>query len=762
MGSETRARLALGGLLATSLISYELVFEGDGYVGPVLLACLLAMGISALARRWGAGPILTFEFSLAGLFLYLTIVFQAGESFWGLPTPASATGLTRLIRLGYDTSQVDYAPVPVRAGYVIMIVVGFWMATTCAEIATFRWRRPVIAAIPCMTLFSVATIVGTSAGSFFFLALFLIALLTFWATEASHRLRSWGRWMSTWDNRPDEEPERVTGALARRMGASCIAATLIAPIFIPTLGGGWLPWRSGKGVGSGSGSGGGNVNLLVDIAPKLIDQTDIELFTVRAPSAAYWRLASLVDYDGRLWHELDGDRQSAEDGATFATFGPSNKELIQQIEITGLEGEFLPAATHPVRLEGQVAEFDPDTLDLKVDDVTEGMTYTVSSSIPEPTYRGLRKATIPESPPGGDPAYLETGPISDDVGNLLTQWTGDEQTDFEKLLAIQNHLRSSEFDYRTDVEATESRDYLGDFLLETKAGFCQQFSTAFALLARELGYPSRVSVGFLSGSAAPAEEGLLFTVSGTDAHAWPEVYFEDYGWVAFEPTARSISSIPRYTTPATSSTPSGPGGPGDTADGPAPDDPGVAGGTNDLRDRFLVPRDETTPEPVEEPAWQAAFLRLALVMGGLLLLWAVAVPTLKAERLKRAYRRARTPAETAIAAFMHFEFDAAEVFLPRSAAEPATSFAARLGGLHRVPPQTADRLARLYEAAVYSPGGITDTQAAEAKKLATQLAAIMWARSSMWQKAWRLFSVRSLLPQPGTRWPRGRHVPAPT
>ena len=57
-----------------------------------------------------------------------------------------------------------------------------------------------------------------------------------------------------------------------------------------------------------------------------------------------------------------------------------------------------------------------------------------------------------------------------------------------------------------------------------------------ALLARELDYPSRVSVGFLSGSAATAEEGLLFTVSGTDAHAWPEVYFEGYGWFPFEPT----------------------------------------------------------------------------------------------------------------------------------------------------------------------------------------------------------------------------------
>ncbi len=138
MGSETRARLALGGLLAATLLSFELLFEGDGHVGPALLAGILAMTISGLARRWGAGPILTFELSLAGLFWYLALVFQTSETFYGLPTPSSATGMTTLMSSAMDASVVDYAPVPVRAGYVIMIVAGMWLATTIGEIAAFR------------------------------------------------------------------------------------------------------------------------------------------------------------------------------------------------------------------------------------------------------------------------------------------------------------------------------------------------------------------------------------------------------------------------------------------------------------------------------------------------------------------------------------------------------------------------------------------------------------------------------------------------
>ncbi len=116
MGSETRTRLALGGLLGATLLSFELLFEGDGYAGPALMACALAMAITGLARRWGAGPILTLELSLAGLFWYLALVFQMGQTLFGLPTPSAATGLANLVSSAVDASAVDYAPIPVRAG----------------------------------------------------------------------------------------------------------------------------------------------------------------------------------------------------------------------------------------------------------------------------------------------------------------------------------------------------------------------------------------------------------------------------------------------------------------------------------------------------------------------------------------------------------------------------------------------------------------------------------------------------------------------
>jgi transglutaminase-like putative cysteine protease len=64
-------------------------------------------------------------------------------------------------------------------------------------------------------------------------------------------------------------------------------------------------------------------------------------------------------------------------------------------------------------------------------------------------------------------------------------------------------------------------------------GYCEQFAAAFAVMARTLGIPSRVAVGFTPGGMQPNGWHL---VAGVDSHAWPEIWFDGIGWIAFEPT----------------------------------------------------------------------------------------------------------------------------------------------------------------------------------------------------------------------------------
>jgi hypothetical protein len=88
------------------------------------------------------------------------------------------------------------------------------------------------------------------------------------------------------------------------------------------------------------------------------------------------------------------------------------------------------------------------------------------------------------------------------------------------------------------------------FLKVTKSGYCQQFSFAMATLARLLGIPSRIAYGFTSGSFVGDNE---WQVTTHDAHAWPELYFDGFGWLRFEPTpsgstGQGTAYAPVYTT----------------------------------------------------------------------------------------------------------------------------------------------------------------------------------------------------------------------
>jgi transglutaminase-like putative cysteine protease len=773
VSSEGRARVGLSILLVLTLLSFAQVFAAGDYPGPALLGMVVASGLAIGARRLGLWTSTTVAVNLIVLFLYLVVIFQARNSFFLLPSPDAVVGLGRSIGNALRHSSVDYAPVPVRSGYVVLIVVGMWVATMVAEVATFRWRRPLLAALPCIGLFAIQMTVGTGIGAPFLVIAFLLALLTFWGLESAHRVRSWGRWVATFPAtspaRPREgrEPESVTGALARRMGAGCVAAAVVAPFIVPALGDGLLAWRNQVGNGGfGSGGGSGEVNPLVSIAPRLLERSDDVLFRVESERSAYWRLLSLAEFDGVEWTPVDATAQTTvTDGLGFAgqSNSPGNTEpLAQTFTFDALTTQRLPAAINPFELDlpgGASVIYDLDNQDLLVsEEVGDDFSYTVTSNVPELSFAELEDAEVGLT----DDVYETVPEVAPRVRDLANQirldpGTGEELQPGEFLIALQDYLRTFTYDDSEDYvqqagAGGASVDYLYQFLFELRRGYCQQFATAFALLARLEGIPTRVAVGFLPGERNLEDDS--FDVTGAHTHAWPEVYLEDYGWVRFDPTPRLQSPEPRYTRPPL--TP-GLGGP---ADLPGGEGVGAALGRQDFRDRRLAGEavgaaplggeralgTGTGPDRIaENPVWARAFNRLALTVAVLLALFLASVPALKRWRIDRRYRRARGADAGAAAAFKHFEDEAAELAVPRGLAESAAAFAARLATLRKVPSDDAARLAQIYEAAEYGPRGVGPAQAGQAKVLARKLRGAMWARASWWTRAARLFSPKGLV-----------------
>ncbi len=163
-----------------------------------------------------------------------------------------------------------------------------------------------------------------------------------------------------------------------------------------------------------------------------------------------------------------------------------------------------------------------------------GETYSVRVSIAQPTVLGLRESGE-EYPDWVSERYLDIPEnFSPRIIELARQIAGEEPTPYDKAVAITQYLRRTITYAETVPEPPRGREPLEWFLFDHRAGFCNYYASAQVLMLRSLGVPARLAVGYAEGIWDPEVE--VYVVAGKDSHAWPEVYFANIGWVAFEPT----------------------------------------------------------------------------------------------------------------------------------------------------------------------------------------------------------------------------------
>ena len=125
-------------------------------------------------------------------------------------------------------------------------------------------------------------------------------------------------------------------------------------------------------------------------------------------------------------------------------------------------------------------------------------------------------------------------PLDAEVTNLVASLVAGASGPYERVRRIHEHLtdRSNGFIYSLSTEPGTSGDDLVDFL-RLKRGYCEQYAGAMAAMVRAAGVPARVALGYTPGSVERDGTRLITT---DDAHAWVEVFFDDLGWVPFDPT----------------------------------------------------------------------------------------------------------------------------------------------------------------------------------------------------------------------------------
>jgi transglutaminase-like putative cysteine protease len=158
--------------------------------------------------------------------------------------------------------------------------------------------------------------------------------------------------------------------------------------------------------------------------------------------------------------------------------------------------------------------------------------YRAVSDINQPSPQELRRA-IAEVPPPIAFQYLQLPPVDPRLSQLARDITSSAPTALDRALAIEHHLQTH-YAYSLRLPSAPPRDPIAHFLFERKAGHCEYFASAMALMLRTLGIPARVVNGFRGGEFNSLTGSYI--VRARDAHSWVEAYFSPYGWITFDPT----------------------------------------------------------------------------------------------------------------------------------------------------------------------------------------------------------------------------------
>lgn len=631
--------VALALLLATGVASFGPVFAGrTGYLaaGAGVLIGGAAATVGAV-RRWGpfsvATVVLVGYLAVGGL-VTLPDTLVAGV----LP---SVETLQRLVFLSFQSWRdllTVSPPANAFSGPAAVPFLSGLLASSLAVSAALRLTRwAPVAVLPALGLLVVGILWGTRQAP-----LAVVLGGTFAAVALA-----WASWQQSSLRRDDsaEILHRPPMAQARARRAT-VAAGLLVVATLAGVGARTLVPETDRYV------------LRDDVVPPLDlrdyasplttfrflerDARDETLFTVTGlPAGARLRLAALTAYDGNVFRVAGSSAGYRRVGTTIAPSGATDAEVTRvSITVDTLSGVWLPGGgdLRGVRFTGADASllagglyYNPDTGNaLTTAGLEQGAAYDVDVAFPVlPSEDELAGAAV-----GSGPLPEDTG-VPDVVSTTATDYAGSAGAAYAQLTALSEKLRGNGFfsdgsDGSSRAGHTTERitTFLGGPQL---VGDDEQYAVAMTLMARHLGLPARVVMGFYPGDA-PRDGAEPLAITGADAHVWVEVDFGELGWVPFDATPdRDKTPDTKAPRPEDEPQPEVLPPPDPPREPPAPP-------LDSADDDLDADRDAGPPLLVIVVVW---------VLGGSLVLLLVAMPFLLVAGLKRRRRRRRLAAERA-------------------------------------------------------------------------------------------------------------------
>jgi transglutaminase-like putative cysteine protease len=570
MNSRVVARFGVATIAAAmawvALWSWGGLVEQPGhFLTPALLGALLVAVVGATGRslRWPWYAVLPAQ--LVVLVLWLDHRYAAADAMGGwIPTPASIQAVGERVHDGAVAVNTFASPVSAQhpETYAYLLATSLLVLLSTDLLACGLHRVP-WAGLPVIVTLTVPISVLDAGLSWVVFAVTSLLFVMLLATEETERVLSWGRSVAGRGERIDSLDQVVNGSTVRgsafRIGLLTAAGALVLPIFVPVTNG----LLEGNGDGGGNGDGNNSSvtlrNPIVDLRRDLISKDHIPLVQAQTSGdPTYLRLTVLDEFNGVEWapsprrllkaNNADGTLPNPP-GMALSYPGKEDDWSIQLLD--GFQSTWLPTPYPTRRIEVNQGDwrYDLRTLDIASVDKhkTAGLSYQLTGFTPDLSAERMATALKPPSEIA-DPMTSVPGNRPTVVTRIAQEVTAGATSDYDKMVALQRWFRNTGgFSYSLEPAAGSGIPQLVRFLTTDKVGYCEQFAAAMAVMARTLGVPARVVVGFLE--PARLQDGTYLYTSD-ELHAWPEMYFGGSGWVRFEPTpaARTGASPPPWTT----------------------------------------------------------------------------------------------------------------------------------------------------------------------------------------------------------------------
>ena len=503
------------------------VFSGWEFFDDLAVIAVVGHGSGLVARRLRLPAWATIPIVMLVVFWMVGFIYYRSTYSWGLPTRDTWALFNAEIDLVREQFRVAVAPVIESGGWDVLAAIGLALAVVLADAFAFGALARAEALVPGGVLFVFVAALGDDR-----LRVALSALLVGAGVVATVLLRA--------HHAPGGITDSTRGTprvLIQAAGVAVAVALIAGYVGSRVPGASSEPLLDTRGRGNGDSA---TLSALVDIRSRLINQRDLEMITVQASGGSYWRMTTLAEFDGNIWSAPD---RIAEPDAVAPR--SSDVEIRQRMSIVGLAGTQIPAAPDPTNAAKGSTPLPYDkpssTLSTVDAELSRGDSFDIVSRSPRFDPAVLAAATSLDP---GDPIYFDLpDDFPDDAEALAREVTAGAANSYDAALLLQNWFRS-EFAYSLEVQQGHSNDAIEGFLRD-KVGYCEQFAGTYAAMMRSLGIPARVAVGFTTGKQIG--EGT-YSVTGRNAHAWPEVWFDGLGWVLFEPTpGRGASGAQSYT-----------------------------------------------------------------------------------------------------------------------------------------------------------------------------------------------------------------------